>query len=97
MIDTNYYCDRCGKHIVNKEDRVNCDLYGDGFICIGDPVGEIKYNMLVSPFKKEEFQYFNRRLEGTKIFCKDCSLKIAVFLGLLKDDEYDKEVLNTNE
>lgn len=97
MIDTNYYCDRCGKHIVNKKDCINGDLYADEIITIGDPVGEITYNMLVKPFKKEKFPYFNRRLEGTKIFCTDCSLKIAVFLGLLKEDEYDKEVLNTNE
>ena len=46
MIDTNYYCDKCGKHIVNKKDRINCDLYADESICIGDPVGEIKYHML---------------------------------------------------
>ena len=97
MIDTNYYCDKCGKFIINKKDRINGDLYEDDSIYIGDQVGKIKYNLLIKPFKKEKFQYFNRRLEGTRIFCMDCSLKIAIFLGLLKEDEYDKEVLNTNE
>lgn len=97
MIDTNYYCDKCGKLITNKEDRINGDLYANDSILSGDPVGEIEYNLLVEPFKKEKFPCYSRRLKGTKIFCTNCSLKIAVFLGLLKEDEYDEEVLNTNE
>lgn len=97
MVDTNYYCDKCGKFIVNKKDRINGDLYADEAIYIGDPVGEIEYNLLIKPFKKEDHPYYNRRLEGTKILCMDCSLKIALFLGLLKGDEYDKEALNSNE
>lgn len=96
MVDVNYYCDRCGKFIINKKDRINGDLYADDAIYIGDPVGEIEYNLLIKPFKKEH-PYYNRRLEGIKILCTDCSLKMAMFLGLLKEDEYDKEVLNTND
>lgn len=96
MIDVNYYCDRCGKFIINKKDRINGDLYADDAIYIGDPVGEIEYNLLIKPFKKENHPYYSRRLEGTKIFCTDCSLKIAIFLGLLKENEYDAEVIKND-
>ena len=92
MIKKEYYCDRCGKFITNEENRGYNDLYADG-----DVVGFIKYNMLIRPFKKDNKLYFSRRLENKIIVCQSCALKIAVFMGLLKGNEYDPELIKENK
>ena len=94
MIKKEYYCDRCGDFIVNEENRTHYDMYAAGSIYIGDPVGKIHYNILVKPFDDKNHPYFQRRLEETNIFCKKCSTIIAIFLGLLKDGEYDEKIVN---
>lgn len=92
MIKKEYYCDACGKFIVEEQKRLDCDIYGDDYIVAGDPIGKINYNLLVQPFKiNKEFKHFQRRLTGTIILCPDCAFEIAKTLRLLKKGEYEEE------
>ena len=93
LIKKEYYCDRCGKFITNEENRHYHDLYSDESIMVGDTVELINYNMLIRPFKKDDMPHFSRRLENKIIVCQSCALKIAVFMGLLKGNEYDPELI----